>query len=113
MPHSFLRRYRGAAVKLHINGKSASGVLSFAEDGSPLLSSLCVTQGHAEGPLFSHMLADHEIATFRHNGPRRLISAIALTHADGALHSAQHFMDGPAFASQQAESSRVANAELS
>lgn len=94
MPHSFLRRYRGASVRLHINGKSASGVLGFGEDGSPVLASLCFSHGHSEGPLFSHVLAEHEIATLRHNGPRRLTSSIAITHAaEGVLHPDHHFMD--------------------
>lgn len=92
MPPSFLRRYRGAAVKLHINGKSSFGILDFAEDGSPLLSSLCFNHEGAECPLFSHVLAEHEIATLRPHGPRRLTSAIAITHAGGVLHPEHHFV---------------------
>ncbi len=87
---TLLRRYRGAAVGLHINGISAAGVLCLAEDGAPFLGSLCFTTGDSECPLFSHALADHEIATLRRNGPRRLTSAIAITCADEVLHADCH-----------------------
>lgn len=96
MPHAFLHRHRGAAVKLHINGRSAAGILGFAEDGSPVIASLCFTEGHFECAPFSHVLAEHEIATLRRNGPRRLTSAITLTHSDGVLPSDYHFTHRPA-----------------
>lgn len=92
-PHprqTLLRRYRGASVKLQVNGTSASGVLCFAEDGSPFIASLCFTQGGSECPLFSHLLEDHEIATLRRNGPRHLTSAIAITRGDRVLHADCH-----------------------
>lgn len=92
-PHprqALLRRYRGAAVKLQVNGTSASGVLCFAENGSPFIASLCFTQGDSECPLFSHVLEDHEIATLRRNGPRHLTSAIAITRGDRVLQADCH-----------------------
>ncbi len=88
--HTLLRRYRGAAVMLRINGVSASGVLCFAEGGHAFIASLCFTEGDSECPLFSHVLADHEIATLRRSGPRHLTSAIAITHAGGVLHADCH-----------------------
>lgn len=87
---TLLRRYRGAAVMLHINGVSAAGVLSFAEDGGAFLASLCFTEGDLECPLFSHVLADHEIATLRRSGPRHLTSTIAITRADEVLQADCH-----------------------
>ncbi|MGV3662393.1 MAG: hypothetical protein ACO1TE_19575 [Prosthecobacter sp.] len=93
--HALLRRYRGAAVKLHINGTSASGVLCFGDDGSPFIASLCFAQGDSECPLFSHVLADHEIATLRRHGPRHLTSAIAITRADSVLHADCHSSSSP------------------
>lgn len=87
---TLLRRYRGAAVRLRINGVSASGVLSFAEDGSAFLASLCFAEAGAECPLFAHVLTDHEIATLQRVGPRHLMSAIAITRADEALQADCH-----------------------